>query len=48
MLFGLIVELTDGRIIQIPSDDQWRVAPNDVVGWQKKKEAPTQWETQWW
>jgi two-component sensor histidine kinase len=43
MLFGLIIELTDGRVIQIPSDTRWRVAPAEERVWQRKKEAPPQW-----
>ena len=43
MLFGLIVELTDGRVIQIPSDSRWRVASAEERAWQRKKEAPPHW-----
>lgn len=43
MLFGLIVELTDGRMIQIPSDTRWRIAPTGERDWQRKKVAPPHW-----
>lgn len=43
MLFGLIVELTDGRMIQIPSDTRWRVAPAGEHAWQRKKEVSPEW-----
>jgi two-component sensor histidine kinase len=43
MLFGLTIELTDGRVIHIPSDTRWRVAPATDANWQIKKEAPPSW-----
>lgn len=43
MLFGMIIELTDGRVIQIPSDTHWRFAPEGESGWERKKEAPPHW-----
>lgn len=43
ILFGLIVELTDGRVIQIPSDSRWRIAPAEESSWRSKKEAPPHW-----
>jgi len=43
MVFGLIVELTDGSVIQIPSDSRWRVAPASESAWPRKKEAPQHW-----
>jgi len=42
-LFGLHVELSDGRVIEIASDDSWKVAPNDAAGWQKKTRAWRHW-----
>ena len=44
LLFGMTVELTDGRIIEVPSDKKWRVAPEGVSGWETEQEAPTHWE----
>lgn len=43
MLFGLRIELADGRLIMIPSDTSWRVAPADERGWDLKREAPAHW-----
>ena len=43
MLFGLRIELLDGKVITIPSDASWRVAPVDDRGWELRKEAPTSW-----
>ena len=43
MIFGLRVELTDGRVIEIKSDESWRIVPNDESGWEFKKQAETGW-----
>jgi hypothetical protein len=43
MLFGLRIELAGGRVITIPSDTNWRVAPADERGWDRKQEAPASW-----
>jgi signal transduction histidine kinase len=43
MLFGLIIELTDGRVIEIPSDTDWRIAPAGERGWQLRKNASPHW-----
>ncbi len=43
MLFGLRIELTDGRVILIPSDSQWRIAPSDQRHWEKIENAPETW-----
>ena len=43
LLFGLQVEMSDGRVIEIASDDSWKIAPNDVSGWQKKNRAWERW-----
>ena len=42
-LFGLHVEMSDGRVIEIASDDSWKIAPNDAAGWQKKSRAWKRW-----
>jgi signal transduction histidine kinase len=42
-LFGLHVELSDGQVIEIGSDDSWKIAPNEAAGWQKKTRAWTRW-----
>lgn len=36
LLFGLRVELEDGRLIEIGSDESWKIAPNEAAGWQKE------------
>lgn len=43
MLFGMKIELTDGRVIKIPSDTNWRVAPSNERGWENVREAPAHW-----
>jgi signal transduction histidine kinase len=43
MLFGLRIELADGRVITIPSDTRWLVAPPTERGWELKREAPAHW-----
>lgn len=43
MLFGLRIELADGRVIMIPSDANWRVAPPGARGWERTQEAPAAW-----
>jgi signal transduction histidine kinase len=43
MLFGMHVELSDGRVLQVKSDKSWRVVPEGVRGWEKMTEAPDSW-----
>jgi len=43
LLFGMRVEMSDGRVIEIASDDSWKIAPNDVAKWQKKTRAWERW-----
>jgi hypothetical protein len=43
MICGLHVELSDGRVIQIKSDESWRIAPNGEPGWETKTHAPPHW-----
>jgi two-component sensor histidine kinase len=43
MLFGLIIELSNGRVIEIPSDSRWKVAPVVDAAWYRTKEAPAHW-----
>jgi signal transduction histidine kinase len=43
MLFGLRVDLADGRSIEVKSDKSWRVVPNGVRGWETKTEAQPDW-----
>jgi signal transduction histidine kinase len=43
VLLGLRVELTDGRVIEIASDQSWLVVPNDERGWEKKIRPSPKW-----
>jgi signal transduction histidine kinase len=43
MLFGLQVELADGRVIIVKSDNSWRIVPDGVSRWQKKSELQPGW-----
>lgn len=43
MLFGLRIELTDGRKLLIPSDPDWRVVPADERAWERRHTAPAPW-----
>jgi signal transduction histidine kinase len=43
MLFGMIIELTDGRVIEIPSDTKWRVVPEGERGWELIQAASPHW-----
>jgi two-component sensor histidine kinase len=43
MLFGLKILLTDGRLIEIPSDGNWRVAPIADKDWTRRELAPAHW-----
>jgi len=43
MLFGLRVDLADGRIMEIKSDPSWRVVPEGVRRWEKRREAQPGW-----
>ena len=43
MMFVLVVELTDGRVIRVPSYGRWRIAREGEDGWQTKGKAPAHW-----
>ena len=43
VIFGMRVELSDGRVIQIKSDESWRVVPIGEVGWETKTVASENW-----
>lgn len=43
MLFGLRVNLADGQIIDVRSDQSWRIVPDGVRGWEKRTEASDSW-----
>ena len=44
MVFGLIIRFENGKIMEIPSDIRWRVAPDGEKGWEKRTEAPGHWK----
>lgn len=41
--FGLMVELEDGRLVEVLSDTDWRVAPRGENAWAEQVEAPAHW-----
>ena len=43
MICGLRVELEDGRVIEILSDNSWKLAPNTPVTWKEKTRAWGEW-----
>jgi signal transduction histidine kinase len=43
MLFGLRVNLADGKIIEVRSDQSWRIVPDGISGWEKRTEAAANW-----
>lgn len=43
MILGLQIELADGHRLQIKSDKNWKVVPDNVNDWQKITEAPADW-----
>ena len=45
MIFGMHIDLADGRVLQVKSDSTWRVVPEGARGWEKMAEAPDSWPT---
>ena len=43
LLVGLRIGLRDGRLIEVASDDSWRIAPDDERRWNTRKSAATHW-----
>jgi len=43
MLFGLQVELADGRIIEVKSDKSWKLVPEGVSHWKTRTEPQPNW-----
>ncbi|MGA2747488.1 MAG: ATP-binding protein [Verrucomicrobiota bacterium] len=43
MLFGLRIDLADGRTMEIKSDRNWRIVPDGATGWEKADKAPDSW-----
>ena len=43
MLFGLRIDLADGRLLEVKSDKSWRIVPEGVSRWEKRTEAQPSW-----
>lgn len=43
MLFGLRVNLADGRVLEVKSDPTWRIVPEEVSKWEKITRAAAGW-----
>lgn len=43
MLFGLRVDLSDGRILRVKSDASWRIVPEDTPRWETAQHASPAW-----
>ena len=43
MLFGLRIDMADGRSVEVKSDQSWRVVPEGVSRWTKRTEAQPDW-----
>jgi signal transduction histidine kinase len=43
MLFGLRIDLSDGRNVQVKSDQEWRIVPDGVKHWQKAAKPRDNW-----
>jgi len=43
MLFGLQIDLADGQTIEIKSDENWRIVPDGVKGWETAAKAADTW-----
>ena len=43
MQFGMKIEMTDGSLIKVLSDSNWRVAPTNERDWASRTEVPVHW-----
>ncbi|WP_348215097.1 ATP-binding protein [Luteolibacter sp.] len=43
LLVGLHINLADGSVIEIASDDTWKIAPRNVTDWKQRTRAPAEW-----
>jgi signal transduction histidine kinase len=43
MLFGMEVDLADGKTIEVKSDESWRIVPDGVLRWEKMTKAGDDW-----
>jgi signal transduction histidine kinase len=44
MIFGLRIELADGRLIEVKSDRSWRIVPTGARGWKTETTPPPEWQ----
>jgi signal transduction histidine kinase len=43
LLLGLRVDLAGGRVVEVKSDRNWKIVPEESRGWEKKTKAPGNW-----
>jgi signal transduction histidine kinase len=43
LIMGLRVELVDQRVVEVASDESWRVVPDNETGWENKKQPSPNW-----
>jgi signal transduction histidine kinase len=43
LIAGLRVQLADGAVIEVGSDESWRVVPETARDWQRRQVAPKRW-----
>jgi signal transduction histidine kinase len=43
VIFGLHVDMADGRIIEVKSDHSWRIVPEGVSRWEQETESRVAW-----
>jgi signal transduction histidine kinase len=43
MIFGMRVDLADGKVIEVKSDQSWRIVPNGTKDWKTRKKALAAW-----
>lgn len=43
MIFHMQVRLTDGRVVEVKSDQSWRIVPNSVKRWETRTRAADDW-----
>ena len=43
LIMDLPVEFSDGRTLDIKSDESWRIVPNDELGWEKLRHPHNNW-----
>lgn len=43
LVVGLLVELSDGRLIEVASDETWRIAPGNEPAWKERPASSAAW-----